>query len=84
MTNKPHSIHKKKSSELTKVQLEYFINDLALKVLNECLLREYESEMKEYKIHKKISNLICDMGFIINDASPDTDTNSHHRLFKRT
>lgn len=38
-----------------------------MKSLDALLQREYAHELKNYKIHKKIANMICDMGFIVSE-----------------
>lgn len=50
-----------------KVKLIILMLQIALKALNSCLQREYAFELNNYKVHKKIANLICDMGFILSE-----------------
>jgi len=55
-----------------------------LKALNACLQREYAHEVEHYKIHKKIANLICDMGFILSESPASSGLTRYHRLVKQT
>ena len=40
--------------------------------------------MEHYKLHKKIANLICDMGFILSESPRDSKLSNYHRLVKQT
>ena len=44
--------------------------------------REYAWEKQQYKVDKRIANLLCDMGFAI--ADQDRDKSKFHRLVKQT
>ena len=46
------------------------------------LEREYAWEKEQYKVDKRIANLLCDMGFVI--ADQDKDKSKFHRLIKQT
>ena len=70
------------STALLKVSELVSIMALALRALNACLQREYAFEVEEYKIQKKIANLICDMGFVISDNVPSSGLTKYHRLVK--
>lgn len=41
-------------------------------------------ENANYKVHKKIANIICDMGFIIADSPKEKHNDKYHRLIKQT
>lgn len=65
-------------------KVSYDDNDVALKALNALLQREYASEVKEYKIHKKIANTLCDLGFMMSENPRDSGLSQYHRLVKQT
>jgi len=56
----------------------------ALKALDGLLQREYQHELNEYKVHKKITNLLCDMGFLISENPRSSNLTRYHRLVKKT
>ena len=49
-------------------------------MLNVLLKKEFTHEVAEYTIHKKVANLICDMGFILNEEPKAT----YNKLIKKT
>ncbi|CDW79904.1 mitochondrial glycoprotein [Stylonychia lemnae] len=56
----------------------------ALKKLNHMLLREYCDEKDDYFLHKHITNLICDMGYVISEDSLKSPQDIFHKLIKQT
>jgi hypothetical protein len=64
-----------------------------LRALDACLQREYAYETNNYKLHKKMANLITDLGFLIADtpqvqhADPTVKSGLNsmfHKLIKKT
>ena len=55
-----------------------------MKSLDSLLQREFEHELTDYQVHKKITNMICDMGFLIKDTEKHEKANRFHSLVKQT
>ena len=49
--------------------------------LNAHLTREYKFELESFELDKRLANLICDMGFVIQDMPKEAKM---HRLIKKT
>jgi hypothetical protein len=50
--------------------------------LNAHMQREFSHELNQFEVDKRIANMVCDMGFVLQDNSDDKD--KLHRLVKRT
>jgi hypothetical protein len=57
---------------------------IGLKALNALLQREYSHEVSQYKVHKKIANMLCDMGFVLSENPPSSGLTRYHRIVKQT
>jgi hypothetical protein len=68
---------------LTKQKFNPYRQETALKQLNHHLQREFNYELQSFEIDKRVANLVCDMGYLIQDTK-DPSCNKLHRLVKRS
>jgi hypothetical protein len=60
------------------------MNNVALTNLNALLQREYSHELRNYTVHKKMANMICDLGYLVADNPVSSSHSKYHRLIKQT
>ena len=85
LTKQPDLLDKFQSiNQATSNEDRIYRQQQGLKALNALLQREYAHELKEYKVHKKIANVMCDLGFVISENPTSSGLDKYHRLVKQT